>query len=172
MLTERQKADAFLGTAIKIFTVLFIVIGYTSVFETLTTSKREYNAPAFSTAVVPDTSNVVFDFDANYTVKHDADQAELDDGFIIELYGDYYHHNTKQFLSDIRSLTYGNTIKIDNNFYTFNHIEKAHASINNGYGHIISESGNIVEYNSSTEIITCASDTGSDYWNRYIVFLD
>ena len=121
--------------------------------------------------VLPHTSAAYkVNFDEKYGITDDGLQDSLDAGLITSYFGDFYHHNTKEFMADIFSLVPGDKIFIGGKEYTFDHIENGYTkSTSNGHGYIYTEFNSCVYYDGVTEIIMC--NDVDPQWNRTIAVI-
>lgn len=112
----------------------------------------------------------VLNFNDYYEVVYDetvALQEKVDAGYLVGAYGDYYHHNTKDFTDLFWILDKVEEIQIDGKSYTF--VDYTTAELQASDGSIKMEDGNIVEYNNRTEIITCQAEESNPA--RYVAIL-
>ena len=112
----------------------------------------------------------IINFDDYYEVVYDETvslQEKVDAGYLVGAYGDYYHHNTEDFLKLFWLLEETEEILIDGKSYTF--VEYTKATLQSSDGSIKMIDGNIVEYNNRTEIITCEAE--EDNPARFVAIL-
>lgn len=112
----------------------------------------------------------IINFDDYYEVVYDETvslQEKVDANYLVGAYGDYYHHNTEDFLKLFWLLEETKEIIIDGKSYTF--VEYTKATLQSSDGSIKMEDGSIVEYNNRTEIITCEAE--DDNPARFVAIL-
>ena len=112
----------------------------------------------------------IINFDDYYEVVYDETvslQEKVDANYLVGAYGDYYHHNTEDFLKLFWLLEETKEIIIDGKSYTF--VEYTKATLQSSDGSIKMEDGSIVEYNNRTEIITCEAE--EDNPARFVAIL-
>ena len=112
----------------------------------------------------------IINFDDYYEIAYDETiflQEKVDANYLVGAYGDYYHHNTEDFLKLFWLLDETKEIIIDGKSYSF--VEYTKATLQNNDGSIKMEDGSIVEYNNRTEIITCEAE--EDNPARFVAIL-
>lgn len=117
--------------------------------------------------VIPSTLN----FNDYYEVVYDESstlQDNVDAGKLVGAYGDYYHHNTDDFLSLFWVLDKVDDICIDDKHYSF--VSYSEAELQMSDGTILKEDGTIVEDNNITEIITCQAEESNPL--RFVAILE
>ena len=113
---------------------------------------------------VPDNNIVNFDerynfMDLDYSYDYDLVQYYIDSNYITKYAGDYYHHNTSDFLNIFWTLAPGKEVIIGNTSYYCLGIEHA----NSNEFEIVTDNGEVVFDNWTTEIITCNGGYDTPY---------
>ena len=119
---------------------------------------------------VPENNVVNFDerynfMDLDYSYDYDLVQYYIDSNYITKYAGDYYHHNTSDFLNLFRTLAPGKEVIIGGTTYYCLGIE--HATSNDF--EMVTDNGESIFDNWTTEIITC--DGGYDTPYRLVARL-
>ena len=123
-----------------------------------------------------ETYDIVIDFDSLYevalyqddTVEDDGGQAFIDAGGICITFGDYYHHNTPEFTSLIKSLNPNDKIKLNGIIYNVDYQEYGQAVWVASYrGYIYGvDTGTTVQSDDITQIVICEDDDSG--YNRFL----
>lgn len=114
----------------------------------------------------------VLNFGDYYEIVYDETsslQEKVDAGLLVGAYGDYYHHNTNDFLELFWMLDKVQEIVIDGNSYSFVGYTTAVLQTETDNS-IKMEDGTIVENNNRTEIITCQAEESNP--NRFVAILE
>lgn len=142
--------------------------------------KNEPKAPEIEILSIEDTTIIeqeeieipkILNFNDYYEVVYDettALQEKVDAGMLVGAYGDYYHHNTRDFLDLFWILDKVEEIQIDGKSYTF--VEYTEAELQMSDGSILKNDGTIVEENGKVEIITCQAEESNPA--RFVAILE
>ena len=119
-------------------------------------SYASYSSPAYNSV------------NFGYDVASGNSQAIIDAGGIAYQGGDYFHHNTGDFMNQFWGTQVGDTVTIGGNNYTCTGI--GHGYVGDGGYTIYSDDGNEVYLDGNPNLITCDGGPGTD--QRWIMYLE
>lgn len=129
-------------------------------------AKVENNISINEEASIHVKKRTMIDFDLYYRTYVGYDKELLDQGYIVYYIGDYFHHNTKNFLNLFWQCKAGMKVKINNIIYTSGGIYHG-VIVNNKL--VYDDGSPCWHYNSIVELITCDSRSPDD--SRWILKL-
>ena len=101
--------------------------------------------------------NIYNFIDVDYDLVGDIAQSYVDQGYVAYMGGDYFHHNTSDFMNYFWQLEPGTKVIVGGNLYTCYGIEHGTSDTYN----IFSDSGESLIENDTTEIFTCDGGYGT-----------
>lgn len=136
-------------------------------------NKVELSTPELPVTTIVEPGNEAFDFDTKYNLSWDYSQEYIDEGRLTHMYGDFYHHNTADFMFDLWSLTPGDKVILGGVERTYEGMSVGRTVVYpGGRGYVIDAYDNILFTDGKTEIIVCAEPewTGDVNLNRYVYY--